>query len=230
MLLTRLPFCIFLFFAVYSSNALGITDVYFSSGSATGSYSESIDGQSKELLGTENSISFRKIQSLSILDLGIDLGNLNLNGDTESHRVGFQLSYANLTAGVNLNLYPSWIEYFLDIGYRFGFGRLDVQKTGSNDSVNSYTFQTYNYSPLLRYGAKFLIVNSFFLAASVEKKGRLIQKTSVALNPTINNSHSITVSFGYRFGGKSNAKPPSQVQSGKPNYSNPCMLFKGGAC
>jgi hypothetical protein len=218
------PLLIFLYSSVHA-----ITDVYLSSGSATGNYSESTDSQSKELSGTENSLSFRNLESLSFVDLGLDLGTQKLSGDTGTHDADFQSNYANLTAGFSFNLYPSWIEYYLDLGYRFGIGELKVTRTDSDGGKTEYTYNSYTNDSVIKYGVKFVVLGGFLVGMNYENKNGLINKTTQVLNPKIDSSNSLTFSIGYRFGGTLE-KTPNKVKSGKRNVNDPCMLFRGSAC
>ena len=217
------PLLIFLYSSVHA-----ITDVYLSSGSATGNYSESTDSQSKELSGTENSLSFRNLESFSFVDLGLDLGTLKLSGDTGTHDADFQSNYANLTAGFSFNLYPSWIEYYLDLGYRFGIGELKVTRTESNGGKTQYTYNSYTNDSVIKYGVKFVVLGSFLVGMNYENKNGLINKTTQVLNPKIDSSNSVTFSIGYRFGGVDSEIQQSAVPDGLPNYVDPCRVF--GAC
>ena len=113
------------------------TDVYLSSGSATGNYIESVDSQRKLLTGVENSLSYKSLKNFSFVDLGIDLGTLNLSGDSGLHKVDFGSNYINLTAGISLSLYPSWIEYQVDLGYRYGTGKIEIERTKCDGSFDN---------------------------------------------------------------------------------------------
>ena len=77
----QLVLCILSVLVLIASKAIAVTDVSVSSGNAQATYTESTDSQSKELSGTENSLSIKNLESLSFVDLGIDLGSLKLSGD-----------------------------------------------------------------------------------------------------------------------------------------------------
>ena len=141
----------------------------------------------------------------------------------------FEANYLNLTAGVGLSLYPSWIEYYLDLGYRLGVGKLEVIRTQSDGSKTNYTYNDYVDDLTLRYGIKFVVFGAYLIGINYENKNGLINKSTQILNPKIDSANSVTFSIGYRFGGKS-GKTPSKVESGKPNYNDPCLLFRGAAC
>ena len=212
------PLLIFLYSSVHA-----VTDVYLSSGSATGNYSETVDSQSKELSGTENSLSFRNLESFSFVDLGLDLGTLKLSGNTGGHEADFQSNYANLTAGFSFNLYPSWIEYYLDLGYRFGIGELKVTRTESDGSKNNYTYNNYVNGAILKTGMKIIILGRFVIGLNHESKNAIFQKNSAVLNPNVDTARSFTISFGYRFGGKSETSLDN-IKTGTKTYD--CVVFK----
>ena len=225
----QLILCILSVLVLIASEAIAVTDVSVSSGNAQATYTESTDSQSKELTGTENSLSVRNLESFSFVDLGIDLGSLKLSSDSGSHDVDFEANYLNLTAGVSLSLYPSWVEYYLDLGYRLGVGKLEVIRTQSDGSKTNYTYNDYVDDITLKYGIKFVVFGAYLIGINYENKNGLINKSTQILNPKIDSANSVTFSIGYRFGGKS-GKIPSKVESGKPKYNDPCKLFKGGAC
>ena len=224
----QLILCILSVLVLIASEAIAVTDVSLSSGNAQATYTESTDSQSKELTGTENSLSVRNLESFSFVDLGLDLGTLKLSGDTGTHDADFQSNYANLTAGFSFNLYPSWIEYYLDLGYRFGIGELKVTRTESNGGKTEYTYNSYTNDSVIKYGIKFVVLRSFLVGMNYENKNGLINKTTQVLNPKIDSSNSVTFSIGYRFGGVDSEIQQSAVPDGLPNFNDPCRLF--GAC
>ncbi len=177
------------------------TDVYLSSGSATGNYIESVDSQRKLLTGVENSLSYKSLKNFSFVDLGIDLGTLNLSGDSGLHKVDFGSNYINLTAGISLSLYPSWIEYQIDLGYRYGTGKIEIQRTKCDGSVDQHTHNEFVNNIIFKYGVKFLTFDKYLLGIQREIKNTLIEKTTETLNPKIESADSLTFFFGYRFGG-----------------------------
>jgi hypothetical protein len=204
------------------------TDVYVSAGTAKARYSESTDGQNADLVGTEQFLSIRNINSLGKIDLGLDAGTLKLNGDSQAHQADFEGNYINLISGVSFSLYPSWVEFYLDVGYRFGLGKLTVQR-----SQYKYTFngqmsgQSPNYGAIFKSGVKAITSSGYLIGLNFENKGKLLDQSSLSLNPRVHSSTSVTISLGYRFGGN-NATSPTSTPSGTPNYSDPCRLF--GAC
>ena len=232
----RFVFFIIFLLISFSQTVIAVTDVSLHSGNATGKYSESTDSQSKELSGSDTSLSIRNLNTFSFVDVGLDLGvllkspaGLELSGDTGTHDVNFLSNYANLTAGFSFSLYPSWIEYYLDLGYRVGIGRLEVLRTESDGSKDQYTYNAYVNDSIIKYGIKLVVLNRFIIGMNQETKNLLFQKSSAVLNPKIDSANSLTISIGYRFGGKSETSP-SKVESGKSNYNDPCLLFRGAAC
>ena len=224
----QLILCILSVLVLIASEAIAVTDVSVSSGNAQATYTESTDSQSKELTGTENSLSVRNLESFSFVDLGIDLGSLKLSSDSGSHDVDFEANYLNLTAGVSLSLYPSWVEYYLDLGYRLGVGKLEVIRTQSDGSKTNYTYNDYVDDLTLRYGIKFVVFGAYLIGINYENKNGLINKSTQILNPKIDSANSVTFSIGYRFGGVESETQQSAVPDGLPNYTDPCRIF--GAC
>ena len=213
--------CIGLSF-LWLTNVFAATDVYLSSGIAQARYSEDTDGQNADLTGAENSLSIRAINSLGFLDLGLDIGTLQLSGESPAHKADFDGNYTNITSGVSFSLYPSWIEYYLDVGYRMGLGKLKVQGT-----QYLYTFNAQMSGMIFRSGIKFVVANKYLFGMNYESKGRLIKKNSMGLEPRVHSANSSTFSLGYRFGGN-NVTPSAKIKSGTKNYNDPCRLF--GAC
>ena len=138
--LARLILCTLFLHVLDTAQVYGVTDVsaHFG-GKAAAEYTESTDSQSKALEGTEDSLSIRNLDTFSFVDLGLNIGTLKLSDETGNHDVDFQANYANVTAGVSFTLYPSWIEYYFDLGYRVGIGRLEVLRTESDGSKDQYT-------------------------------------------------------------------------------------------
>ena len=89
------------------------------------------------MTGIEQSLSIRNINSTGSIDLGLDVGTLKLDGASKAHQVDFDGDYINRISGVSFSLYPSWIEYYLDIGYRLGLGKLKVQRFQSTYTFNA---------------------------------------------------------------------------------------------
>ena len=209
--------CIGLSF-LWLTNVFAATDVYLSSGIAQARYSEDTDGQNADLTGAENSLSIRAINSLGFLDLGLDIGTLQLSGESPAHKADFDSNYTNITSGVSFSLYPSWIEYYLDIGYRMGLGKLKVQGT-----QYLYTFNAQMSGMIFRSGIKFVVANKYLLGINYEGKGRLIKQSSMGMEPRVHSANSITFSLGFRFGASS-AKKPNNIKTGTKTYD--CVVFK----
>ena len=232
--MTRLLLCLPTLLLLFTYSAIAVTDVSLHSGSAAATYSESTDSQSKELKGPDSFISIRNLNTFSFVDLGLDIGALQspaaleLSGDTGTHDVNFLSNYANLTAGFRFSLYPSWIEYYLDLGYRVGVGRLEVLRTESDGSKDQYTYNAYVNDSIIKYGIKLVVLNRFIIGMNQETKNLLFQKSSTVLNPKIDSANSLTISIGYRFGGVSSEITQSSVPDGLNNYNDPCRIF--GAC
>ena len=132
----RFNICISLLLFCFTQG-FAATDVYVSAGNAIARYSESTDGQNADLKGTEQSLSIRNINSLGKIDLGLDAGTLKLSGNSQAHQADFEGNYINLISGVSFSLYPSWVEFYLDLGYRVGLGKLTVQRTQYKYTFNA---------------------------------------------------------------------------------------------
>ena len=242
----RFNICISLLLFCFTQG-FAATDVYVSAGTAKARYSENTDGQNANLIGTEQSLSIRNINSLGKIDLGLDAGTLKLSGDSQSHQAEFEGRYINLISGVSFSLYPSWVEFYLDVGYRFGLGKLTVQR-----SQYKYTFNAQmsgqspakstdwngincfnvictmpDYGATFKSGVKAITSSGYLIGLNFENKGKLLDQSSLSLNPRVHSSTLVTISLGYRFGGN-NATSPTSTPSGTPNYNDPCRLF--GAC
>ena len=229
-ILARLILCTLFLHVLDTVQVYGVTDVSAHFGGKAGAeYTETTDSQSKALEGTEDSLSIRNLDTFSFVDLGLNLGTLKLSDDTGTHDVDFQANYANVTAGASFTLYPSWIEYYFDLGYRVGIGRLEVLRTESDGSKDQYTYNNYVNGAIFKTGVKLVILGKFIVGAHHEFKNVMFEKRNADLNTTVDAAGSFTLSLGYRFGGKSGTAS-SKVESGKSNYNDPCLLFRGAAC
>lgn len=219
-----------LLLSCFTYSASAVTDVSLHSGSATATYSESTDSQSKELKGSDSFISIRNLNTFSFVDLGLDIGALKspaaleLSGDTGTHDINFLSNYANLTAGISFSLYPSWIEYYFDLGYRMGIGKLEVLRTESGGGVKNYTFNSYTNDLIYKYGIKFVILRNLLLGINYETKNTLMSKKSDVLNPKLDSANSMTFSVGFRFGASQEVSTRG-TPDGTKNYYDPCRLF-----
>jgi len=228
--MTRLLLCLPTLLLLFTYSAIAVTDVSLHSGSAAATYSESTDSQSKELKGPDSFISIRNLNTFSFVDLGLDIGALKspaaleLSGDTGTHDVNFLSNYANLTAGVSFSLYPSWIEYYFDLGYRVGIGKLEVLRTESGGGVKNYTFNSYTNDLIYKYGIKFVILRNLLLGINHETKNTLMSKKSDVLNPKLDSANAMTFSVGFRFGASQEVSTRG-TPDGTKNYYDPCRLF-----
>lgn len=227
--MTRLLLCLPALL-LFTYSAIAVTDVSLHSGSAAATYSESTDSQSKELKGSDSFISIRNLNTFSFVDLGLDIGALKspaaleLSGDTGTHDINFLSNYANLTAGISFSLYPSWIEYYFDLGYRMGIGKLEVLRTESGGGVKNYTFNSYTNDLIYKYGIKFVILRNLLLGINYETKNTLMSKKSDVLNPKLDSANSMTFSVGFRFGASQEVSTRG-TPDGTKNYYDPCRLF-----
>ena len=215
----RLNICIALLL-FWITQGFAATDAYVSAGTTEARYSETIDGQNADLQGTEQSLTIRKTNYVGNVDLGLDAGTLKLTGTSPEHQADFEGNYINLTSGLSFTLYPSWIEYYIDIGYRIGLGKLRIQRSqykytfnaqmsgleGSDSTKEgircpSQICNWLSYGVVMKSGIKFISSAGYLLGVNYENKGKLMDQNSLSLNPRIHSSSSVTVSLGYRFGG-----------------------------
>ena len=187
------------------------------------------------MTGIEQSLSIRNINSTGSIDLGLDVGTLKLDGASKAHQVDFDGDYINLISGVSFSLYPSWIEYYLDIGYRLGLGKLKVQRFQStytfNAQMNESSFNKLDnkriHGIIFKAGIKLIASAGYLIGVNYEGKGKLVDQSSLSMRPRVHSSNSVTFSLGYRFGGN-NVASSTSTPAGAKNYNNPCRLF--GAC
>ena len=236
----RFNICISLLLFCFTQG-FAATDVYVSAGTAKARYSENTDGQNANLIGTEQSLSIRNINSLGKIDLGLDAGTLKLSGDSQSHQAEFEGSYINLISGVSFSLYPSWVEFYLDVGYRFGLGKLTVQrsqykytfnaqmsgqspaKTTDWNGINCFNVicTMPDYGATFKSGVKAITSSGYLIGLNFENKGKLLDQSYLSLFPRVHSATSVTFSLGYRFGGsakgKQTKKPPKVFNAGCVN-------------
>ena len=197
-----LIFLIALFLLLPGKPASAITDLYLSTGTASATYTETTDSQSKELSGSEQSLSWRRLNALSFLDLGADVGKLTLSGDTGSHDVDFSSDYLNLIAGLSFSLYPGWIDYAFDLGYRMSVDRMQVDRSVSAGGTETYQIGALGEATISRFSIRFYWSEAFLIGFNIEQKNTLFEKSTQDLSPKLDSGKSSTLSLGYRFGGK----------------------------
>ena len=183
--------------------ASAMTDLYLSTGTASATYTETTDSQSKELSGSEQSLSWRRLNAISFIDLGVDVGNLKLSGDTGTHDVSFSSDYLNLVVGLSFSLYPSWIDYAFDYGYRLSIDRMEIDRTTLSGGIETFKIGALAEESISRFAVRAYYGEALFLGLNVEQKSTLFQKSSEDMNPNLESGSSSTFSIGYRFGGKS---------------------------
>ena len=217
------------------ANVFATTDFYVSVGTAEARYSESIGRQNADMTGTEQSLSVRNLNSIGSIDIGLDVGTLKLDGASKADQADFDGNYINFISGVSFSLYPSWIEYYLDIGYRLGLGKLKVQRFQSTYTFNAQMSESlFNeldnkriHGIIFKAGIKLIASAGYLIGANYESKGKLVDQSSLLMRPRVHSSNSVTFSLGYRFGGN-NVASSTGTPAGRTNYSDPCRLF--GAC
>jgi hypothetical protein len=208
-----LIFLIALFLLLPGKPASAVTDLYLSTGTASATYTETTDSQSKELSGTEQSLSWRRLNAVSFVDFGVDVGKLTLSGDTGTHDVDFSSDYLNLIAGISFSLYPSWIDYAIDYGLRLSVDRMTISRDIVSGGVETIKIGALGEESISRFAARAYFSEALFIGMSVEQKSGLFQKSEGDLKPKLESGKSSTFSIGYRFGGK--AKGSKQTKGSK---------------
>ena len=188
-------------------------------------YEESTDSQSTRLGGSNRVVSYRSLEALSVLDLGIQWGTYSLSGESALHDVQLSSDYVNLIAGVNFRLSPNWLEYRLDLGYRLSVDRIDLDQSDSGKTtkhkIGSLRQQPFSKISILAFTSR-----SFFIGLNYEQQDQVFNKGAAGLNPQVTSAETIYLTLGYRFGPQGKVINPNLVPSGPSNYNDPCQLFK----
>ena len=216
---------VILLLQLQSNPIYAVTDFYLTSGTATASYTEKTDSQETDLSGSEQSLSWRRLGALSFLDFGFDVGKLKISGDSNLHKVSYSSDYLNIITGISFSLYPQWIDYAFDIGYRLSVDRIKIDRETAAGGIERHQTGALGEASLYKFAIRFYLSDAFILGFNTEQKNTLLGKQVQDISPKVDSGRSSTLSVGYRFGGSAKS-PRTQVESGKPNYNNPCRLFK----
>jgi len=201
-------------------------EIAYSEGKIEATYEESTDSQSKKLSGSNRVVSYRSLEILSVLDLGVQWGTYSLSGESALHDVRLSSDYVNLLAGINFRLSPNWLEYRLDLGYRLSVDRMELDQSDSSGKTTKHKIGSLRQQPFSKISILAFTSRSFFLGLNYEQQDRLFDKGAAGLNPQITSAETIYLTLGYRFGPQGKVINPNLVPSGPSNYNDPCQLFK----
>ena len=211
-----------------STASLVAGELAYSEGTTEAIYEEQVDAQSKDLSGSNQKLSYRSLEILSLLDVGIELGTSSISGKSTLHDVKLNSDYINLITGLSFGFYPSWLEYTLDLGYRLSVERMELNQSDSTGKVTEHKVGSLQQQPFSRIGLRSFFGNSLFIGLHYEQQAQLFNKGIAELAPKVSSATSTQLSIGYRFGATGKVILPRKVPAGPPNYNNPCRLF--GAC
>ena len=209
-----------------SSTLWAADEVSITSSQTATLYSEATDSQSTILSGPGSILSYRGLETLGFLDLGLEWGTYSVEGSTKLHEVQLSTDFVSLLTGLSFRFSPKWLEYTLDVGYRLSVDRMELYRTESDGKVNYHKIGQLNQQPFYRLGIRIFLGNALFFGFSREQQSNLFQKGVEDLKPTVQTAASTLLTLGYRFGGKELKVFPSKIPSGPTNYNDPCKLFK----
>ena len=209
-----------------SQASLTAGELAYAEGTTEASYEEQTDAQSKQLSGPNRKLSYRALEFLSLLDVEIELGTLAISGKSTLHDVKLNSDYISLTTGLSFGFYPSWLEYTLDLGYRLSVDRMELKQSDAAGKVTKHKVGSRQQQPFSRIGLRSFVGNSLFIGLHYEQQAQLFDKASAELTPKVGSASSMQLSLGYRFGTTKEVILPRKVPPGKPNYNDPCRLFK----
>ena len=189
-------------------------------------YSEATDSQSVILSGSGSVLGYRALEALGFVDLGLEWGTYNIEGNTRLHEVQLSTDFISLLTGISFRFSPKWLEYKLDVGYRVSVDRMELYRTESDGKVNYHKIGQLNQQPFYRLGLRVFLGNTLFFGLSREQQSNVFQKGVEDLKPKVQTAASTLLTLGYRFGGKELKVFPSKIPSGSTNYNDPCKLFK----
>lgn len=192
-------------------------------------YTETTDSQTTVLDGSGNALGYRSLKTLGFLDLGLEWGTYTVDGKTGIHEVELSTDFVNLMTGLSFRLFPNWLDYTLDLGYRVSVNRMELHRTNADGSIKYHKIGQLAQEPFYRLGVRVFLGNTLFFGLSREQQSKLFEKSVEDLKPKVKPAASTLLTIGYRFGGGSKSNQtniPSYIPSGSTNYNDPCLLFK----
>ncbi len=207
-----------------SSTLWAADEISITSSQTATLYSEATDSQSIILSGPGSILSYRGLETLGFLDLGLEWGTYSVEGSTKLHEVQLSTDFVSLLTGLNFRFSPKWLEYKLDVGYRLSVDRMELYRTESDGKVNYHKIGQLNQQPFYRLGIRVFLGNALFFGLSREQQSNLFQKGVEDLKPTVQTAASTLLTLGYRFGGQSYWRAP--IRSGKSRSWDPCLLHR----
>jgi len=189
----------------------------------TADYAEQTDAQKATLSGTNRALSYRATEAISFVDLGLEWGTYAVSGASNLHEVEVSSDYVNLLVGVTFRLFPGWVQYSLDYGYRLGVDRVKLDRTTSSGKVNRHKIGGFSEEPFTRFGIRFLLGQNLFVGLGAEQQSQLFDKSKDSMYPAARSAKSTLLILGYRFGGRgAGGGVLPKVRSGNLNYNDPC--------
>jgi hypothetical protein len=190
----------------------------------TADYAEQTDAQKVSLSGTNRALAYRSTEAISFVDLGLEWGTYAVSGQSSLHEVEVSSDYVNLLVGLTFRLFPGWIQYSLDYGYRLGVDRVKLDRTTSSGKVDRHKIGGFSEQPFTRFGVRFLLGQNLFVGFSTEQQSQLFDKSKDSMYPSANSANSTVLILGYRFGGRgAGGGVLPKVRSGNLNYNDPCI-------
>jgi len=156
----------------------------------TADYAEQTDAQKATLSGTNRALSYRATEAISFVDLGLEWGTYAVSGESNLHEVEVSSDYVNLLVGVTFRLFPGWVQYSLDYGYRLGVDRVKLDRTTSSGKVNRHKIGGFSEEPFTRFGIRFLLGQNLFVGLSAEQQSQLFDKSKDSMYPAARSAKS----------------------------------------
>ena len=206
-----------------NSKIWAISEISGSEGAMTADYAEEADSQSAQLSGNNRVLAYRSTKAISFLDLGLEWGTFAIEGKSTSQEAELSSDYVNLILGFSFRLFPSWLEYTLDLGYRLGVDRIKLDRT-TTSGVNRHKIGGLSEEPFGRFGVRVLLGENLFVGLSTEQQQQLFSESKDGLSPEVTAGNTIFLTLGYRFGGQGYWRAP--IKSGKSRSLDPCLLHR----
>jgi len=200
-------------------------EIALSSSTVSGDYAEETDSQYAVISGSGRMLTYRSVETFAFLDLGLQWGTYFLEGKSLLHQVQLSTDYVDLITGISFQLYPQWVKYTLDLGYRLSVDRMKIERQTSAGGTETNEVGALGQQFFSRWGIKLFLGHSLFLGITQERQGLLYDKVYKDLKPQVKDGRITNFLVGYRFGGHSTVQVPTGIPSGPTNYNDPCLYF-----
>jgi len=192
------------------------------------------DGSSSSILeGKRQSVAYVNYAWSKYIGFGFELGRLHVNDKSKTYLSGnysvvdAETSVSHFTLNFHIPI-TQWFSIDSMLGYGYFYTRAKITKYWNNGAVNKYQLEEDGEHAIhYAYQIRTYPYENWFVGFGQYLDQRILDKTNdrLGFSPYIWQIYSYMLTIGYRFGMPAKA-PTYSPPSGKPNYNNPCQLFK----